>query len=32
VQTGFTTIPYVLGTIGMVVWGRYAERASGDGT
>jgi MFS family permease len=26
-QTGFTTaIPYVLGTIGMVVWGSYADR------
>ena len=26
-QTGFTTaIPYVLGTIGMIVWGRYSDR------
>src|SRR5215467_8393662 len=26
-QTGFTTaIPYVLGTIGMIVWGSYADR------
>jgi ACS family tartrate transporter-like MFS transporter len=26
-QTGFTTaIPYVLGTIGMIVWGSYSDR------
>ena len=26
-QTGFTTaIPYVLGTIGMIVWGTYSDR------
>ena len=26
-QTGFTTsIPYVLGTVGMIVWGSYADR------
>ena len=26
-QTGFTTaVPYILGTIGMIVWGRYADR------
>jgi ACS family tartrate transporter-like MFS transporter len=26
-QTGFTTaIPYALGTIGMIVWGRYSDR------
>ena len=26
-QTGFTTaIPYLLGTIGMIVWGSYADR------
>jgi len=26
-QTGFTTaIPYILGTIGMIVWGSYADR------
>src|SRR5712672_4878970 len=26
-QTGFTTaIPYVLGTIGMILWGRYSDR------
>jgi ACS family tartrate transporter-like MFS transporter len=26
-QTGFTTaIPYLLGTVGMIVWGSYADR------
>src|SRR5262249_44099976 len=26
-QTGFTTaIPYVLGTVGMIIWGSYADR------